>query len=215
MFAECCLAEFGETLFRRTRVANMRKMIFAGLCVTTIVVVVFYSATRWQSRTVVAESALAAGAINSIQHSLGAAHLYALFYPSGVKPRLLGAGIEVLGHVNEWVEHAFKPNKDATEEVYKDLHNNLVGLTTARWLAERYGWHISARQRRAVIADLAKSRELAYFHSDRLVPEFGTGNATGPAMARYRADRKAIALRTRGYLEANGGRITDLIHAVE
>lgn len=191
----------------------MRKLIIAGTCAAVAVVAVFYGGTRAQSRTTVAEAQLAPVAINSIQHSLGAAHLYALFYPTGLKPRLLGAGIEVLGHVNEWVEHGFKPNKDATEEVYKDLHNNLVGLTAAKWLAENYGWRISARQRRALIADLAKARELAYVYTDRLVPEFGTGNATAPAMQRYRQDRKVIARRARSYLEANAGRITAMIQA--
>ncbi|MEQ1670915.1 MAG: hypothetical protein ABL893_08665 [Hyphomicrobium sp.] len=193
----------------------MRRLITGVLGVVIAVVWVFYSATRSQSRTTVAEAALAPVAINSIQHSLGAAHLYALFYPTGVKPRLLGAGIEVLGHVNEWVEHAFKPNKDPTEEVYKDLRNNLVGLTAAKWLAEHYGWRISARQRRAVIADLAHSRELAYLRNDALVPTFGTGNQTGPAMDRYRQDRKAIALRTRMYFTANAERIHSRVKLAE
>ena len=181
----------------------MRKPIFIASVTALAVVAVFYSTTRWQARETVSDFRLAPASLNSLQHSLGAAELYALTSTTGLRPRILGAGIEVLGHVNEWVEHSFKRNKDSTEEVYKDLRNNLVGLTAAKWINERFGWRFSMRQRRAVIAVLADSHELAYASDDPLVPRFGTGNATGPAMARYRADRKSIAGRTRSFLEAN------------
>lgn len=194
---------------------KLRTLAIAALLSATALVVIFYSTTRSQSRVTVSELHLEGSAINSIQHSLGAARLYAMFYPTGIKPRLTGAVIEGLGHVNEWVEHAFKPNKDSTEEVYKDLHNNLVGLTAAKWMAERYGWRVSARQRRAVIAELARSRELAYIRDDALVPRFGTGNATAPAMTRYRLDRKGIARQTRTFLDAHSARIDAQISSIE
>jgi hypothetical protein len=186
---------------------NRYRLLAAAIAAFAVTVAGFYAFTRAMSSHEAVARGMSPGSRNAIQHGYGAAELYGAGRWLAVPKRPLRLFVELLGHVNEWTEHTFKSRKDESEEVYKDLHNNLVGLVAVQWLEKRHGRWFSPAQRRTLIGWLAEREHLIYASSDSRIPRFDSGIALAPALARYRGDRSSIMAGTQRFLDLHAATV--------
>ena len=71
---------------------------------------------------------------NALKHAEAAAALYSILRFAGVSAEASERGVIRLGIINEQVEiYVKRGSKDSTLEMMRDLHNNMVGITVAKW----------------------------------------------------------------------------------
>ena len=116
--------------FKSTRAFVASIAVLAGLSAMTVQA--FYSYTKWTSVREAQQIGLPE-ASNGIRHAFAAAEAYAILRAAYLPARAAEKAVIKLGYLNEYVEHFTKRNKDRTSEVYKDLYNNLSGITAAQW----------------------------------------------------------------------------------
>ncbi len=176
--------------------------IFAMVGLCAITVQAFYSYTK---RTSVREAQQIGlpEASNGIRHAFAAAEAYAILRAAYLPAHVAEKAVIKLGYLNEYVEHFTKRNKDRTSEVYKDLYNNLSGITAAQWF-ETCTTDVSPPSRLETIKELAKQRTLRFLSSDDRLPALPGGADYRAAIAKFRTDKTAIKRGVRQELETRG-----------
>lgn len=128
---------------------------------------------------------------NAFQHSHAAAKAY-----EGLRwvlpPAMAECAVIGLGLMNEYIEIVLKRD-DSTLEIMKDLHNNQVGVTTARWLEA----HDAMADLDAMLVAMAADGTLLLASTDVPVPLTDTNNDPASAQIReahrwYNAERARI-----------------------
>ncbi len=82
---------------------------------------------------------------NAIKHAYAAMHLFTLFdqfFDADTAEKI----VLDLGYANERMEQAMHLTRDSTAEVLKDLSNNQIGLTAAKWYAAQPHSSMSLRE---------------------------------------------------------------------
>lgn len=153
----------------------------------------FYGGMTWAARQEAERRGLPSEARNSIQHAFAAMEIYALFRRIGLSRHRSAHGTIWLGYLNERAEATFKWRRDSTAEVYKDLHNNLLGMIGGRVAEACRGSLGSINSRIAAVGEMAARRQLAWRQTDPRVPQFSGPADFGLAVARHEADQTAIS----------------------
>jgi hypothetical protein len=108
---------------------------------------IFYGWFELQSRATTDRNALDPGFANALKHADAASTLYSMLRFVGVSADASERSVVTLGFINEQVEIYVKlGSKDSTLEMMRDLHNNMVGITVAKW---RHSSAVSDRRSRS------------------------------------------------------------------
>jgi hypothetical protein len=168
--------------------SRRRKLLVLPL-VTATLALAFYGTMNWAARFETDRSGTSPSARNSIQHAFAAAETYAALRIVYV-PDAWAVSLAVnLGLLNEHAEAWFKWPRDTTREVYKDLHNNMIGIIAAQ-TAMHCARTPNARLR--LIGQLAANQTLIWKSGDARVPDLPQPLQLQLATARFTADRPEI-----------------------
>lgn len=158
---------------------------------------------RWFDHTahaIAASERLPEAMANGIKHAYAAAESYAVLRGIGIGPATAESLVIALGTFNEYAESLFRDPPDSTAEVMKDMYNNHVGVTAARW----HEAHREPRSRLEVILFLAHAGIVAAQPGDvQGMIEDGT-SGQGPDIGRarhwFRTQRTAIVQKVKSAL---------------
>jgi len=99
---------------------------------------------------------------NAIKHAYAASLFHGALQDAWMGRRISRGVVVFFGEVNEVAELIFRPKKDSTLEIMKDLHNNMVGVCVSEWLKDN-----NIRQNRLmVMGEFAKKRLLMSSRED-------------------------------------------------
>lgn len=98
-------------------------------------------------------------AANAVKHAYAASLVHGVFRNLWFGKRLSRGATIFLGEANEVAELLFRPTKDSTLEIMKDMHNNMVGIYVSEWL-ETNKEKVGSRDRMTVIGDLMENKIL-------------------------------------------------------
>ncbi|MBL0318298.1 MAG: hypothetical protein IPP74_03195 [Alphaproteobacteria bacterium] len=149
---------------------KVKKYILIGCLLMALVTVTAYCGNLWfesQAKAETVRKNLAHAAINSIKHAYAASQLYTLFRTLHVTDSSSQSVVVFLGKMNECAELVLNPlrRRDSTDEIKKDLHNNIVGVQSARWL-ELHGKESHSSMRLQTLGTLAKGNILLLSPTD-------------------------------------------------
>lgn len=97
-------------------------------------IVIFYAHYQRIALNLMQREHISSSAANGYKHAYAAAQLYLLTRAISTDEEATALVLS-LGKFNEYFEQVTRRrDPDSTEEIAKDLHNNYVGLLTARWL---------------------------------------------------------------------------------
>lgn len=157
------------------KLAGMAKKIIAIILIVVLPPLAFYGWFEASARSIVRERSLDPQFGNAIKHALAASYLYSGLRSVGVPVSVSEAAVIRAGLFNEFAELYIKRGKpDTTEEIMKDLQNNMVGISLAKWLE---GNGTAARD--DMLVALGGRGLLALSHADLDVTE--TPHADGAA----------------------------------
>jgi hypothetical protein len=176
-----------------TRQRRLARILGLAAIVLVAAAAVFYGSMNWAARHEADRRGLPSGARNSIQHAYAAVETYVALRRIGLSHPRAVHGTVWLGYLNEWAEAIFKWPGDSTAEVYKDLHNNLLGAIGGHVAEVCRGSFGSFNERLSGIGAMAERRQLAWRQTDSRVPPFTGPLNVGQAIARHEADQQAIA----------------------
>ncbi|MBX3567766.1 MAG: hypothetical protein KF914_06880 [Rhizobiaceae bacterium] len=115
----------------------MVKKLLAIVLILVLPPLTFYGWFETSARSIVRERSLDPQFGNSIKHALASSYLYSGLRFIGVPGSVSEAAVIRAGLLNEFAELYVKRGKpDTTAEIMKDLHNNMVGVSLAKWLEE-------------------------------------------------------------------------------
>ncbi|HZO44559.1 MAG TPA: hypothetical protein VFB68_01640 [Xanthobacteraceae bacterium] len=169
---------------------------------------IFYGWFELQSRATVDRNALDPGFANALKHADAAATVYSVLRLVGVSAGAAENSAVKLGIINEQVEiYVKRGSKDSTIEMMRDFHNNMVGITVAKW---RYSLTASDRRSRSEqLVALARTGVLLRSRHDiSLSPEEAHRAEQGAdidwAINWFRRNMAAIEKRTMQSLRETG-----------
>ena len=165
------------------------RLVAVLVLVGSVAVVLFYTGASEAARLEANRSGLPRAARNGIKHAYAAAEIYAWLRSVGVGPDTATEWIVHLALINEWVEAWFKWPRDTTAEVYKDLHNGVVGIAALR-ANEKCGG--SPNKRLRLVGKLASAQTLLWSNSDSRIPPMPVGHDVSTAVAMFKSNRTAI-----------------------
>jgi hypothetical protein len=170
---------------------RLRLGLFAALAIVSVLLVVgWYTAMNVRRDKALSEHNVPRVARNALLHSIAGADTYSAFRRIGFGRDRALRSTEFLGYCNEWFEHWTK-RMDVTAEVYKDLHNNLYGVTVAAWL-EATGLRNSRQNRAAVLAWLTRERRMPWWPAEMASGLPLDRYETAPAMRFYEGRRAEL-----------------------
>ena len=109
-------------------------MAAAFLAVLVLPPAIFYGWFELQSRATADRNALDPGFANALKHADAASTVYSMLRFVGVGAEAAENSVIRLGIINEQVEiYVKRGSKECTLEMMRDLHNNMVGITVAKW----------------------------------------------------------------------------------
>lgn len=176
-----------------------RALIAAGVTIAAVAGTIAWAYDDWKARAAVETRRLGlpAYAANGLRHSLAAADTYAVLRLTGLSSARAANVTEKLGVLNEYKEYYFRPvrRRDPTREIYKDLHNNVVGILSAEKL-EGEG-RLSSADPVAFLGQMTANNVVLRHFSDARVPDFPDGGrpeASNLALAldRFRRERRGM-----------------------
>lgn len=153
----------------------------------------FYGIMKWAAHHELDRAHLPRAAFNSVQHAYAAAETYAWLRFSGLSPDTSQSWAIRLGVMNEWFENGWRHIDDDTAEIYKDLANNLAGITASRWL-EPCGF-TRPRTRLRLIGRLAATDAFLRTSRDKRIPVLPLEPDVTAAIAGYEQDAAEISRR--------------------
>ncbi len=100
-----------------------------------------YLANQWfekESSAEIKREHISNGSVNAIKHAYAASLVYFIIRDIGIGKNAAEKIVIILGNTNEIAERIFfqGKHKDSTLEIIKDLHNNYVGIKSAKWLED-------------------------------------------------------------------------------
>lgn len=115
--------------------AGRGKKVVAIVLIVVIPPLAFYGWFEASARSIVRERSLDPQFGNAIKHALASSYLYSGLRSVGVPVSVSEAAVIKAGLFNEFAELYIKRGKpDTTAEIMKDLQNNMVGISLAKWL---------------------------------------------------------------------------------
>jgi hypothetical protein len=109
-------------------------------------------------------------AANAVKHAYAASLVHGFFRNIWMGKRVSRGVTIFFGELNEVAEVFFRPTKDSTLEMMKDMHNNIVGIYVSEWL-ETNEDKVKGRDRMTVIGDLAQNQILLLSGEDILLSD--------------------------------------------
>jgi hypothetical protein len=113
----------------------MAKKVIVIVLILILLPLAFYGWFEASARSIVRERSLDPHFGNAIKHALASSYLYSGLRSVGVPASVSEAAVIRVGLFNEFAELYVKRGKpDTTAEIMKDLQNNMVGISLAKWL---------------------------------------------------------------------------------
>lgn len=111
------------------------KKLFVIAAILILLPLAFYGWFETSARSIVRERSLDPQFGNALKHALASSYLYSGLRLLGIRASVSEAAVIRAGLFNEFAELYVKRGKpDTTAEIMKDLQNNMVGISLAKWL---------------------------------------------------------------------------------
>jgi hypothetical protein len=168
-----------------------RKLIMAVLLVAAPLALLagYYIAYEQMSRSLVFDRGIYYETANSIKHAYAASQLFDVL-DSVMDAQAAEDAVVALGKFNERLEQVVRRPKDSAAESAKDLWNNQIGITAARWRSAQH----SGMSRLELMIKLAELKALRGREADvRTSPEMQTlkgQQAAVAAIVQFDAERQ-------------------------
>lgn len=132
-----------------------KSLIFFLIFLITLTIVTILSNAWYFEKVSLAEAKkrnLDQVSANAIKHAYAASLFHGALQDILMGRRISRGIVVFFGEVNEVAELVFRPKKDSTLEIMKDLHNNMVGVCVSEWLKDNK----IKQNRLAVMGEFAK-----------------------------------------------------------
>lgn len=158
---------------------------------------IFYTGQIRYAHTLTVSANLPLSYANALQHAHAAASCYMkLRYI--MEPESAEGAVIFLGMLNEYFESIFK-RRDSTLEMTKDLYNNQMGVSVARWREE----NTSAPEPAVLLVQMAREHVLVLAEQDIPITHYDPQAVdVAHAHERFRNERVRIREQTLAWLNA-------------